>query len=175
YDSAYCYKAYMEEGARKFHFCGRNVYGSIELGSSQVMLLKEDQGTWALQGYGEGDLVVWPEGWDYGHQVQRGDVLGWAPDGKGIRRLLWGMPRTTCATALSDTHMVGFTVDRKYGGGCVNSQENPGFWVAPRTYELLPAPYPEIHPIPLPGRVWLDGLQGIRTWGNFLAVALTID
>lgn len=164
-----CHRAFMEEGGRKFYFCGHYVHGILTPGSSEMTLLQLDH-NWALRGAGEWDLVVWPEGWDYAH-FDRVDIKGWAPDGKGVRLLHYAFDGATCALALSDTHMAGLAIDREYHSGCDNYQPNPRFWVSPRSYGGG-VPNPVHRPIPLEGRVWP---HGIKTWGNFVAVALVYD
>jgi|GEM_PF-3128207 len=72
--------------------------------------------------------------------------------------------------ALSDTHIVGLTVDMAYWPACDNFQPNPRYWVSPRSCSALPNPTQ--HPIPMEGRV---GPLEVRTWGNYLAGFIVYD
>src|SRR5690606_38890437 len=58
---AYCDHGFMEDGYRRFFFCGHGIFALLEPTSSHVSRVDHMPNNYALTGDGEGDLIAWPE------------------------------------------------------------------------------------------------------------------
>jgi hypothetical protein len=169
----YCWNGYMNDGGRIFYFCGHLVHGRITPGSSELTTISPlNLNAYALRGQAEGDLGVWPDGRNCGHGRDSTDIKAWAPDGKGLRLLFSALEDATCAVALSDTHLAGYTIKRVRGGGCDGAQPEARLWMTPRIYAFNGHKDRSVSPIITDLNIAIGSLH---TWGDFIAAMVGFD
>ena len=138
----------------------------FDLGKGAVWILPEPaKNEWQLLespsksylGSGQGDLAIWVDDVLPGKQ----SIKGWAPDGKGIRTLLTGLPVQTCMVTVSPTKIVGYATD----AGCT-SLKGGGIQLfsAPRSLNAsTPSVGPVLKTLPFLGRTEV----AFKSWGDF--------
>ena len=129
-DTTGCNKAAMEAGGRTFYLCPTASVAALTPGSSERTLVANLYDTeWLVQKPSAlGDLIVWSEvDWETGNTR----IRGWKPDGEGVRIVANGIALPTCAVALTDRYIAGFST----GGRCVSFEPGGRFWIGERTQE----------------------------------------
>lgn len=157
-----CRPRTLEDGGRTLYFCRKSVHLTPEVGSSQVAVLEDLEGTpWTLPfraGSTLGDKAIWSE---IDPRANRTRIRGWSAEA-GIQGII-EIPLPTCAVGIGSDSIAGFSTE-----GCGSDYPNGRFWFTERKGDGSIGEV-QIGPVLHEGQRMFDS-SNLKTWGPYLSM-----